>query len=337
MAATSGVSPPPLTLYVAKGVWGNPTQTLFPCICTCANERDFLQATMYDYTNLRFTGGRRDSTNFVGSDCLIGDLDNTHSDISADWLLPEDLAERLHGVLIYYQYSRNHQKIKDGRSPRPKFHFCVPITTVDSPSEYSRQWRMLKAIVPEIDSQTKDLGRFIFGGGVSNTGGSFPGTLTFTDFCEINEIEPVEDEVLSVNTFGFTSNNFVPYKTEYEEFSCDYIIYGGDRNNQLFGFAGKYFTRYRGEQNIDEIVWNKLLCLAYEHCSPPFPIDELRRVFNSAKKYANLNSLKTKIFMPTSMKTTNGMKPMFAITVEETFIKFSVYPKIHLPRIDCRL
>lgn len=284
---TSNQRPPPITLYVATGTVCNNTQTVFPSIRECCEEKDFLLATMYDYTNIRFEGGKRGGENFVGANCLVGDMDNTHSEDSNEWVDPSDIGERLHGVPVFYQFSRNHQKIKDGKSPRPKFHFCIPITYTTNPNEYNRLWRLLKAIIPELDPKTKDLGRFFFGGGQSNKGGFFPGTLTLNEFCEINEIKPVAEETgfTDREVFGFGDSS--SRSNEGEEFADGYIIQAGERNNKLFKFACKYYRQDFGNPKRDQAVWEKLFRLATEHCNPRFPLDELKNVIRSAKSYTN--------------------------------------------------
>lgn len=244
---------------------------------------------MYDYTTIRFKGGRRHSDNFESADCIVGDIDNTHSDNPCDWLDPDDIANRLHGVPIFVQYSRNHMKTKNGRSPRPKFHFVVPIKPVNTPEEYKRQWRLLKSVVPEMDPATKDCARFMFGGGRTNNGEAYPGEMTLTEFCEINEIEPVPEESTSP-VFGYASPT--THKSDGAEFEEGYIICDGERTLALLKLARKYFFKYRGSPNRDELVWNDLTFLAESHCCPPFPKEELQRVFNSARGYAEKERLK---------------------------------------------
>lgn len=276
----------PITLYVSVGSQCNSEQTNFPGIRECHSIYDFLHATIYDYTNIRFQNGRRKSDNFVEADCLVGDVDNTHSDNPNDWVEPCDVAERLHGVPLFAQYSRNHLKVKNGKSARPKFHFVVPIQHVNNTTDYNLQWRLLKAVVPEIDPATKDCARFTFGGGKANKGEAFEGSLTLTEYCEINEIEPVSEESRSICLDGFTRNSSKSSTSDGDEFEDGFIIYDGERNRKLLSFANRYYYRYRGDTNRDNLVWNNLLCLAQDHCSPPLSSQELQNIFKSAKRYA---------------------------------------------------
>lgn len=280
----------PVTLYVSEGSVGKSSQTFFPMIRKCNGEEEFLLATMYDYTNIRFREGKRLSENFQCCDCLIGDIDNSHSDDASEWLWPEDVAERFHGVPLYIQYSRNHMKVKTpGKEPRPKFHLVVPITTVNTPDEYAYIWRQLKALVPEIDGATKDLARFMFGCGPTNKGEFFPGDINFTEFCEINEIEPVEEE------YSMSSSNRTNYSS-YNNNAIDWLdvglMYDGERTRKLLSYGVKLYYKYRGDPNRDNLVWDRLACLANEHCVPPYPLKELNNVFRSAKKYAEKDRCK---------------------------------------------
>lgn len=59
-----------------------------------------------------YVGSRRSASGFVTSNCLVMDVDNSHTENQAEWVTPASLAERLTGVTLMTATSRNHQRAK---------------------------------------------------------------------------------------------------------------------------------------------------------------------------------------------------------------------------------
>ncbi|MDK8666189.1 hypothetical protein QP928_06470 [Corynebacterium propinquum] len=55
---------------------------------------------------------RRWAGSFVTSNCLVMNVDNSHTEDLAEWGTPESLAERMAGVALMTATSRNHQRAK---------------------------------------------------------------------------------------------------------------------------------------------------------------------------------------------------------------------------------
>ena len=95
--------------------------------------QDLLQAAQYDHIFSQMRDNYRNGTNFLATNCLELDLDNTHSDDPDEWKSADDIAEAFPEVQLYYVYSRNHMKPKrdkQGRihEPRPKMHAYMPLS-----------------------------------------------------------------------------------------------------------------------------------------------------------------------------------------------------------------
>ena len=98
----------------------------------------YLKETVsHDYVGAEYKDNERGNANFICSDCIILDVDNTHSEDSKDWVKPETLAQVFSSVAFAVHYSRNHMKVKDGKASRPKFHVLFPISRTNSAQEYS--------------------------------------------------------------------------------------------------------------------------------------------------------------------------------------------------------
>lgn len=98
---------------------------------------DLKDAARFDHVAGQMKNDHRASDNFISADCIMFDLDNTHSDEPADWLQLGDVADAFPDVKFYAIYSRNHMKqkpkYKSGtneilyyEAPRPKYHIYFP-------------------------------------------------------------------------------------------------------------------------------------------------------------------------------------------------------------------
>ena len=121
------------------------------------------QAVELDYVCAEFRENRRSIENFVRCDCLAFDVDNDHSDIPAEWILPKDVAEFFSGVTFWVHFSRSNMKEKNGKEPRPKFHVFFPIRECRSAQQCASLKQAVQRIFPYFDEQALDAARFFFG------------------------------------------------------------------------------------------------------------------------------------------------------------------------------
>ena len=111
--------------------------TLYPTETEINSFSDLLEAVKKDHIAARMKDFYRNSDNFQAANCLMLDLDNTHSDDPDDWKTIDDVVDAFYGVPFYYIHSRNHMKVKtktasDGTvthyEPRPKYHCYFPLS-----------------------------------------------------------------------------------------------------------------------------------------------------------------------------------------------------------------
>lgn len=239
------------TLYCSN-TCGSAKNCSYPLPVTIDSEEALREAVCRDYTAGKFRGSRRGIDNFLEADCLIFDVDNTHSDDPNDWIVPDDLKKTFPGVEIYLHYSRSHMKAKNGKAPRPKFHVFMPISPVGDASRFSAMMRAAVSAFPYFDSQALDAGRFFFG-------------------TEKPEVEKLSEGGL-----------FDPAKLPQPRGNGnERIIPAGERNSTMYSFALKVLKRYGLCKRARELFDREAEC-----CSPPLDLEELNSIWLSATKYA---------------------------------------------------
>ena len=126
-----------MTLYAAK-CRGNKENTRYPykVIVTCAD--DLKKVAAYDHVCAEYIDNQRSKDNFQKADNSPFDVDNDHSDNPADWKTPEDIRAMFPGVPFYAVPSRNHMKVKNGKSARPRFHYYLLTGIITDRAEYER-------------------------------------------------------------------------------------------------------------------------------------------------------------------------------------------------------
>jgi hypothetical protein len=164
------------TLYTAN-CCGNEFNTSYPnkTLITCTD--DLKRAAAVDHVAALYKTGyakkdiqkknpvpfHRANCDFIETDCLILDCDNTDTDEPDKWIWPEQIKADFPGVTHYIVTSRNHLKEKDGKSPRPKFHIYFPIEQINSVDEYYAFKNAMITNYPYFDFNAKDGARYFFG------------------------------------------------------------------------------------------------------------------------------------------------------------------------------
>ncbi len=150
------------TLFTA-GCVGNKQNSVYPNKMVITDEAEFQKAVSYDHVCAAYHDNQRSNKNFISSDCIMMDCDNTHSDDPADWKDAAAVQAAFPGAYFAVCYSRNHMKGKDGKAARQKFHVYFPIEPVKNAEQYSNMKRQLHKMFPEFDGNALDAGRFFFG------------------------------------------------------------------------------------------------------------------------------------------------------------------------------
>ena len=243
-------------------------------------------AVSHDYVGAEYKDNERSNNNFISSDCVIMDTDNTHSDNPEDWVTPELIARVFPEVAFAVHYSRNHMKEKDGKAPRPKFHAFFPISLTNSAQEYSELKKRILQLCPFFDSNAADAGRMFFGT-LEPQVNFFEGTITIEDFLNSNTA-PSTNDILSYRG-SITNVTASPISVG----KSGEVISQGMRNTTLFKFACRSLVRFGDTDETRYMFWEKS-----KHCFPPLPCNEVASIWNNALKFYSDVVLKDPKYSP---------------------------------------
>lgn len=209
------------------------------------------KALEFDNCPAKYINGYRKGENFQISNCILADIDNTHSDDESEWITHKDVKNALPNITFYYYPSRNNMKIKSDKSARPKEHFIFPTDTITDVKDYVELMNFLIEQFPYLyfDKSVKSPAQLNFG--VKNAQVSFVnGQLNLSDYMK------------SVKK---KQKNIIPE---------------GQRNNTLHRFALKVLKQYGDTENSHKKYIDKSL-----QCSPLLDDDEVKNIWNGAVNY----------------------------------------------------
>ncbi len=136
--------------------------------CVISSLTDLQDAVLFDHVSCAYKDNHRSKEDFISADCVMMDLDNTHSDDPDDWKNIDDVAEAFPDVEFYYIESRNHMKAKKNekgelKEARPKYHIYFPCgQLVDDPDQYELIKGRIGALFPYFDTKCKDIAHFFY-------------------------------------------------------------------------------------------------------------------------------------------------------------------------------
>lgn len=244
------------TIYSAD-VIGNPGNCSYPHKHVILDKSSLKAAINHDYVCAEYRNSYRSSDNFIGSDCLPVDCDNDHSENPADWITPEDIMQAFPGVTFAIHYSRFHNREKNGKTARPKFHVLFPIEYCTDVSLYSDMKKLVNSIFPYFDTQALDAARFFFGTAAAEAA-LYPGRMNLTEFLN----EDLFDEYLPQGNFGTS------------------VIPEGSRNATMSRFAGRIIKKYGDTERAYQIFLEEAA-----KCVPPLDNAELSTIWHSAQRF----------------------------------------------------
>lgn len=256
-----------------SGVRQNATNATYPYAVEIKSCEDLVKVVSYDNTCAKCKDNYRKNDNFLGADCSMFDVDNTHSDNPAEWIYPENVRTMFPDVAYYAVYSRNHMKEKNGKAARPKFHIYFADKVFTSMEEYTKHKQAVCNYFTAFDPNAKDAARFFFG--VENPQVEyFDGSVLLSDFMET--VTMTADN-LSETPSPQKSNNAECSKS----LSIDSVIPEGCRNSTLISYAACVLKRHG---DVSETAY-KLYIERSECCSPRLDYDEVQRIWKSALKF----------------------------------------------------
>lgn len=215
---------------------------------------DLQDAVKKDHVCGSYRKDYRSVGNFLGSDVLVMDCDNDHTEDQGEWITAEKLDGLMPDISYAIAFSRNHMKVKDGRKARPKFHVYFPIERTSDAGYYAALKMAVKEAYPFFDGNALDAARFIFGADAGEC-------IWHEGWANIDE-EVDAGEMPSGADPGAGP------------------ILEGSRNNSMSHFAGRVLKKYG--------ICQKAKDAFLEHsrrCDPPLPEEELDTIWGSAVRF----------------------------------------------------
>ena len=173
---------------------GEQFNTVYKNRKTISSTEELKAAVTSDNVAAFYRENTRKNENFIKSNCIMFDIDNTDSDNAADWITYDKLRADFSDVEYYIVTSRNHMKEKSGKSPRPKFHVYFPIDMIENIDEYKTLKDVIKSVYFYFDKYAADSARFFFGNPTAEIL-YFEGSQTIAEYIKINKIKlPIESD-----------------------------------------------------------------------------------------------------------------------------------------------
>lgn len=170
-AAQSEERPVIMTLH-ASSCRGKGTNTVYKHEVKVRSEDDLIFAVSFDHMASKMVSDYRNTDNFLECDCIMVDIDNTHTEDPDKWKTADDIAEAL-PVNYFLVRSRNYMKPKSHTDkktgykvtaePREKWHLYAPLAKpIRHRSDYEALIKNVVALFPFIDIAAIDAARFFY-------------------------------------------------------------------------------------------------------------------------------------------------------------------------------
>ena len=230
------------------------------------SKEDLLSAVRNDHVCAQYRKNYRSVENFLTSDVLVMDIDNTGTADPAGFITEEKMNVMFPDICYALVPSRNHMKPKGSNPPAPRYHVFFPVNKTDDPDRYTEMKEKLYALYPFFDGKALDAARFLYG--------SAPDDVVW------HEGWVTIDEDLETRP--------VPEKEPDSPTTADSTIKEGSRNNTMSRFAGRVLTRFGNTEKAKEAF------LTYSRrCDPPLDNDELRTIWESAVRFYEKKAVNT--------------------------------------------
>ena len=235
------------TLYTAA-VTGAEANCCYPEQRKIGCAEDLEAAAAFDHVCVAFKNDYRKRENFLSSDVLVMDCDNSHTENPAEWMTMEKFLAMIPEVSVAIVPSRNHMKPKDGKCARPRFHVYFGIPGITEEPCYTELKRAVYHAYSFFDEAALDAARFIYG-------------------CPAEKVlwqdgKMTIDQVLKPRE------------------AASHSIPQGQRNNTMSRFDGRVINRYGATERAYSIFLEEA-----EKCDPPLADSELNKIWQSAVRF----------------------------------------------------
>lgn len=237
------------TLYTAD-CSGNEQNCRYPMEAHVDSAESLSAAVAKDHVCASFKDSHRSVAAFQACDVIMLDCDNDHSDDPAAWVTPEQFAGMVPEVAFAAVPSRHDSQEKDGRSARPRWHAYFPVGIILDAQKCRALKVAVQARFPFFDANCLDAARFVYG---SEAGQAF--------WHE-----------------GSQNMDQLPQPVHKER-----SISEGQRNSTMSHFAGRVIKRYGVTGRAHDIFMEEAA-----KCEPPLSEEELRTIWHSAEKFAEV-------------------------------------------------
>lgn len=265
------------------------SNSVYPNRVFISNAESLKAAVRFDHVCAKYKDSRRSNANFITSNVIVMDCDNDHSDNPDEWISPEFFEDNLIEVSFAIALSRNHNKSKNNKSARPRFHVYFPIAEINDTNEYAKLKERIQKAFPFFDKNALDAARFIFGCETECIW--HEGNKSIIEFLDNYEVLTVGQEKSTVE-----------------------IIPEGERNSTLSRYAAKVIKR-NGNTNKAHTLFLEKASL----CIPPLEDRELNSIWKSAVKFGERVSQQNGYISPEEFEATNK--------TDGELVKYSFRPK----------
>ena len=231
---------------------GNSRNCKYPNRRLVTNADELADAILFDHVCAQYRNSYRSNDNFLGSNCIVMDCDNDHTEKEELWVRPEALLEELSDVAFAITYSRHHMIEKNGRKARPKFHVYFQIPVTRDAGAYKALKECIHHEFPCFDGNALDAGRFIFG-------------------CENKDVIWNEGSISIIE--------YLKQNSAFDD-GTNHTIKEGSRNATMSRFAGRVVKRFGHGETAHQVFLNHA-----ERCDPPLSDKELNLIWHSAGKF----------------------------------------------------
>lgn len=250
------------TIFAANCA-GNAANCTYPNKLPVTTPEQLKSAVVSDHVCAEYKDNYRSNDNFIKSDVLVMDIDNTHADDPDQFITPEKMDSLFPDVDYCLVPSRHHNLTKGTHPVAPRYHVFFPITECTDANAYAEMKVQLQKAYLFFDDNALDAGRFLYGCRTAEVIWH-EGWLSIEDEMEDaifdTEAEPVDEDLENPAMGG--------------------PILEGSRNNTMSHFAGRLLKKFGSCDKAKEAYKERAA-----KCDPPLSKEELDSIWNSALKF----------------------------------------------------